>query len=238
MKGINVAIDGPAGSGKSTIAKMLAKKMNMVYVDTGAMYRAIGYYTYQNCGLEFDFSKAFTQDELNKVYQFIRSHLDQIQISICYEEDEQHIILNEKDVSSVIRSSEIGNMASIISADAKVREFLVKQQQLLAEKVAVVMDGRDIGTHVLPDAPVKVFLTADSAVRARRRFDQLVEKGEAPDYETLKREIEERDYRDMNRENAPLVQAEDAVLLDSSTMTIEEVVDAVYRLIKEVNECK
>ncbi len=220
MKNINIAIDGPAGAGKSTIAKALAKSRNMVYVDTGAMYRAIGLYISRR-GIN-------GEDEAAVV-----GELDNIQVSIAYENGEQVVYLNGENVNGLIRTPEAGNMASAVSAHRKVREKMVALQQKLAKTTSVVMDGRDIGTVVLPDAEVKIYLTASSAVRARRRYDELVAKGMECDLATLQKEIEERDYRDMNREVTPLRQAEDAVLLDTSDLNIEEVVAAMQQIIAE-----
>lgn len=220
MKTINIAIDGPAGAGKSTIAKNLAKDRNMVYVDTGAMYRAIGLYCSRK-GIAGD-------DEAT-----IISELDNINVSIAYENGEQVVYLNGENVNGLIRTPEAGNMASAVSVFGKVREKMVELQQNLAKTTSVVMDGRDIGTVVLPNAEVKIYLTASSEVRAKRRFDELVAKGMECDLATLQKEIEERDYRDMNREVSPLKKAEDAVELDTSYMTIPEVVDAMQKIVAE-----
>lgn len=220
MQKINIAIDGPAGAGKSTIAKSLAKSRNMVYVDTGAMYRAIGLYCSRK-GIAGDDEKA------------IVAELNHINVSLAYENGEQVVYLNGENVNGLIRTPEAGNMASAVSVYAKVREKMVELQQNLASTTSVVMDGRDIGTVVLPKAEVKIYLTASSAVRAKRRFDELVAKGMECNLETLQKEIEERDYRDMNREVSPLRQAEDAVLLDTSDLTIEEVVEAMQNIIAE-----
>lgn len=229
MSNFSVAIDGPAGAGKSTIAKQLAKKLSYIYIDTGAMYRAIGFYVYSHVFKDNSF-------EINEVTQrrievFLDQHLSDLKVSIDYIGDEQHIFLNEEDITFKIRTQEMGTMASVVSAIKSVREYLVYEQQMLASKTSVVMDGRDIGTHVLPNAQVKVYLTASSEIRARRRYNELIEKGMSPDFDQLKSEIEERDYRDMNREFAPLRQADDAVVIDSSTMTISEVVDCIYTLV-------
>lgn len=220
MKKINIAIDGPAGAGKSTIAKALAKDRNMVYIDTGAMYRAIGLYCSRK-GIAGD-------DEAT-----VEKELENIDVSIAYENGEQIVYLNGENVNGLIRTPEAGNMASAVSVFPKVRTKMVELQQGLAATTSVVMDGRDIGTVVLPNAEVKIYLTASAAVRAKRRYDELVEKGMECDLATLQREIEERDYRDMNRETSPLRQAEDAVLLDTSDLNIEEVVAAMQKIIKE-----
>ena len=220
MKKINIAIDGPAGAGKSTIAKALAKSRNMVYVDTGAMYRAIGLYCSRK-GISGD-------DEAT-----IIGELNNINVSLAYENGEQVVYLNGENVNGFIRTPEAGNMASAVSVYSKVRAKMVKLQQALAETTSVVMDGRDIGTVVLPKAEVKIYLTASSAVRAKRRYDELVAKGMECDLVQLQKEIEERDYRDMNREVSPLRQAEDAVLLDTSDLSIEEVVEKMQQIIAE-----
>ena len=220
MKKINIAIDGPAGAGKSTIAKNLAKERNMVYVDTGAMYRTIGLYCTRK--------EIAGDDEATIV-----SELDNINVSLAYENGEQVIYLNGENVNAFIRTPEAGVMASAVSRFGKVRERMVELQQNLAKTTSVVMDGRDIGTVVLPDAEVKIYLTASSEVRAKRRYDELVAKGMECDLATLQKEIEERDYRDMNREVSPLKKAEDAVELDTSDMTIAEVVEAMQKIVAE-----
>ena len=220
MKKINIAIDGPAGAGKSTIAKALAKDRNMVYVDTGAMYRAIGLYCSR---------KGIAGDDETAVV----SELDNIKVSLAYENGEQVVYLNGENVNGLIRTPEAGNMASAVSVFPKVRSKMVELQQGLAATTSVVMDGRDIGTVVLPNAEVKIYLTASSEVRAKRRFDELVAKGMECDLAQLQKEIEERDYRDMNREVSPLKKAEDAVELDTSYMTIPEVIEAMQKIIAE-----
>lgn len=220
VRKINIAIDGPAGAGKSTIAKALAKSRNMVYVDTGAMYRAIGLYCSRK-GIAGDDEAA------------IISELDNIQVSLAYENGEQVVYLNGENVNGFIRTPEAGTMASAVSVYQKVRTKMVELQQALAEKTSVVMDGRDIGTVVLPKAEVKIYLTASSAVRAKRRYDELVAKGMECNLAQLQKEIEERDYRDMTREVSPLKKAEDAVELDTSDLSIEEVVEAMQRIVAE-----
>jgi cytidylate kinase len=212
-----IAIDGPAGAGKSTIAKRVAKLKEFIYVDTGAMYRAMAYYLLTQ--------KVLPQDD--KAIEEVCTGAD---ITIRYENGEQVVLLNGENVNGVIRSEEVGNMASLSSPNPKVRERLTQLQKELAAKNNVVMDGRDIGTCVLPGADVKVYLTASSAVRAKRRFDELTAKGIACDIDKIEEDIIIRDRQDMTREIAPLKQAEDAVLIDSSYMTIEEVVDAILAL--------
>ncbi len=218
MKEINIAIDGPAGAGKSTIAKALAKKLNVVYVDTGAMYRAIGLYFSR---------KQVAKDDIETVER----ECENIDVSIGYENGEQVVYLNGENVNGLIRTPEAGMMASAFSMHKKVREKMVELQQALAKKTSVVMDGRDIGTVVLPDAKVKVYLTASSSVRAKRRYDELVQKGIDCDLEQLKKEIEERDYQDMTREVSPLKKAEDAIELDTSDLSIEEVIRKIQDIV-------
>ena len=214
---MNVAIDGPAGAGKSTIAKAIAKQLGYVYVDTGAMYRAMALYF-----LRSNISK---DDEAK-----ISSVVDEISVSIKYEDGAQHVILNGEDVTGLIRTEEVGNMASATSVYGPVRTKLVALQQELAKTTDVIMDGRDIGTVVLPNADVKVFLTASVECRAKRRYDELVAKGQDADFDQIAKDIEERDYRDSHREISPLKQAEDAILVDSSNMTIDEVVNTIINL--------
>ena len=209
-----IAIDGPAGAGKSTIAKKVAKELSFIYVDTGAMYRAMGLYFLRK-GIVPENAAA------------IEAACDEIQVSIRYENGEQQVLLNGENVSAEIRKEEVGNMASKTSVNGKVREKLVALQRELAKKENVVMDGRDIGTQVLPDATAKIYLTASSAERARRRYLELQQKGTPGVLEEIEADIIERDHRDMTREISPLRQAKDAVLVDASHMTIDEVAAAV-----------
>lgn len=214
----NVAVDGPAGAGKSTVAKAVAAEKKFIYVDTGAMYRAMALYFLRQ-GIDGTDEAAVSEAAGNA------------EISIVYEDGVQQVILNGENVSGLIRTEEVGNMASMTSKYMPVREKLVELQKALAKKADVVMDGRDIGTCVLPDADVKVYLTASSLVRAKRRYKELKEKGVACDLATIEQDIIDRDYQDMHREHSPLVQAEDAVYLDSSDMTLREVVDFIENLI-------
>ena len=213
----NVAIDGPAGAGKSTIAKRIARKLGYIYVDTGAMYRAMAYYLIQN---QVD---AADQEAIAAACQ----HAD---ISICYQDGEQVVLLNGENVNAYLRTEAVGNMASVSSVVPEVRKKLVELQQKLARETDVVMDGRVIGTVVLPDADVKVYLTASVETRAKRRFLELQEKGEPADLAKIAADIEDRDYRDMHRDISPLRQAEDATLVDSSDMTIDQVVERILEL--------
>lgn len=213
----NIAIDGPAGAGKSTIAKIVAKKMNYIYVDTGAMYRAMALYLIRQ-GVDKNDSTA------------LERACEQADISIDYVNGEQQVLLMGENVNGLIRTEEVGNMASVSSANLKVREKLVSLQQKLASEKSVVMDGRDIGTVVLPDAGCKIYLTASSKVRAKRRFDELTAKGETCDIDKIEADIIDRDHRDMTRANSPLKQADDAVLVDSSDMTVEEVATRIMEI--------
>ena len=215
---INVAIDGPAGAGKSTIAKLIAKKMGYIYVDTGAMYRAMALYFIRN---------GIKAEDTQKVSEKCKD----ADISIAYRDGEQVVLLDDENVNGLIRTEEVGNMASATSANKNFRQKLVELQKKLAANSDVVMDGRDIGTVVLPNADVKIYLTASSSVRAKRRYDELIAKGEKADLTTIEADIIERDNRDMTREISPLRQADDAVLVDSSYMTIDEVVQTVVDLI-------
>lgn len=215
-----IAIDGPAGAGKSTIARRVAKEKGFIYVDTGAMYRAMAYYL-----LTKKVDPADTEA--------IGKSCQDADISICYENGEQVVLLNGENVNGMIRSEEVGNMASASSPNPIVRERLTLLQKELARKNNVVMDGRDIGTCVLPGADVKVFLTASVKVRAGRRFDELNAKGISCDIEQIEADIIRRDEQDMTRKIAPLKQAEDAVLVDSSDMTIDEVVHVILDLCSE-----
>ncbi len=211
---IAIAIDGPAGAGKSTIAKLIAKKKGYIYVDTGAMYRAMALYLIE---------QGIGADDQQRISEAVPG----VDVTITYENGEQVVWLNGRNVNGLIRTEEVGKMASASSGNKEVRRKLVELQQALARKESVVMDGRDIGTCVLPDADVKVYLTADSHVRAVRRYEELQAKGQDCDLETIEKDIIDRDYQDMHRDISPLRQAEDAVLLDSSHMTIEEVAQAI-----------
>lgn len=213
----NIAIDGPAGAGKSTIAKTLAKELGFVYVDTGAMYRAMAYFFLQK-GIDKD-------DEAG-----ITAAVDGADVTIRYEDGAQQVLLNGENITGSLRTEQVGNMASATSIYPAVRTKLVALQQKLAKTTDVIMDGRDIGTCVLPDAQVKIYLTASVETRAARRYKELIEKGESADLEKIAADIEERDYRDMHREMSPLRQAEDAVLVDSSEMSIDEVVAVIREI--------
>ncbi len=216
----NIAIDGPAGAGKSTIAKKLAKELSFIYVDTGAMYRAMALYFIRN-GIDDADADA------------IARACENVDITIVYRNGEQCVLLNGEDVNGLIRSEEVGNMASNTSVYPPVRAKLTALQQKLAATSNIIMDGRDIGTCVLPHAQVKIYLTASVDTRAKRRYDELLKKGTQADLAQIKKDIAERDARDMNREIAPLKQAEDAVLVDSSEMDIDEVVAAVLAIYKK-----
>ena len=215
--GYNVAIDGPAGAGKSTIAKLVAKEKGFIYVDTGAMYRGLAIH-FLNQGIQ--------ADETEKVIKACRD----AEVTIRYENGIQQVYLNGANITSRLRDEEVGNMASMTSANPEVRAKLLELQQNLARTQNVIMDGRDIGTCVLPNADVKIFLTASVETRAKRRYDELMAKGVPCNLDEIESDIRERDYRDMTREIAPLKQAEDAVKVDSSYMTIPEVVDKIVEL--------
>lgn len=218
-----IAIDGPAGAGKSTIAKAVSKKLNSIYVDTGAMYRSIALFMIRN-----NVSKEDTTS--------IAAKCKDADVTINYEGGVQNVILNGENVNGLIRTEEVGNMASVVSAVPEVRAHLLQLQRNLAASTDVVMDGRDIGTTVLPDANLKVYLTASSKVRAKRRYDELTAKGESCDIDVIEKDIIDRDHRDMTREISPLKQADDAVLVDSSDMTIEEVENKIIELAKEAGK--
>ena len=217
---INIAIDGPAGAGKSTIAKAVAKELEFIYVDTGAMYRAMALYLIR---------KGILPEEKERMEEACEN----AEISIVYENGAQQVILDGENVTEYLRQEEVGNMASVSSANPKIREKLVQLQRVLASKENEVMDGRDIGTCVLPHADVKVYLTASAHTRALRRCKELEEKGIDCVLEEVEADINDRDYRDMHRDISPLKQAEDAILLDSSNMNIIEVKDSIIRLYKE-----
>ena len=218
--GTNIAIDGPAGAGKSTIARRVAKELEFIYVDTGAMYRAMALYLLRN--------RISPMDK-----QAMESACQDVHISIAYENGEQQVLLDGENVTSQLRTEAVGNMASVSAANERVREKLVELQQSMAQTADVVMDGRDIGTKVLPQAQVKIYLTASAHTRALRRHRELSEKGIACDLSEIEEDIIQRDERDMNREISPLRQAEDAVLVDSSNLGIEEVVQQILGIYRE-----
>ncbi len=210
----NIAIDGPAGAGKSTIAKAVAKKMKLIYVDTGSMYRALALFMLRE--------KVDLQDT-----ESIIKKCGEADVTIRYEDGVQVVLLNGENVNAFLRTEEVGNAASTISPIPEVRKKLVELQRKLASESDCIMDGRDIGTCVLPEAQVKIYLTASSEVRAKRRYDELSAKGVSCDLNQIKADIEERDYRDMHRELSPLKQAPDAILVDTSDMSIEQVIEKI-----------
>ncbi len=223
---IAIAIDGPAGAGKSTIAKAAANALGYIYVDTGAMYRALGLFAIRN-GVAPD-----DKDAVNEL-------LKKAEVSLARnEKKEQLIILNGEDVSSLIRTEQVSMAASKISAIPEVRAFLLSLQRDMAKKNNVIMDGRDIGTVVLPDAKVKIFLTASAEIRAKRRYDELVLKGEDVKYEDVLADVIKRDHNDMNREIAPLKPAEDGVIVDTSDIDLQQSIDLLIKTIEENIECK
>ena len=215
--GYSIAIDGPAGAGKSTVAKLVAKEKGFAYVDTGAMYRGLAVHFLQ---------EGILPEETDK----IAASCKDAEVNIAYEGGVQQIYLNGRNITAKLREEAVGNMASVSSAIPQVRAKLLEVQRTLAREKDVVMDGRDIGTNVLPNADVKVYLTASIDTRAKRRYDELTEKGIPCVYEEIAADIAERDKRDMEREIAPLRQAADAVLVDSSDMTISQVVQAILEL--------
>lgn len=216
----NIAIDGPAGAGKSTIAKQIAKKLSFIYVDTGAMYRAMALFMLRN---------GISGNDTEK----IEKECENVDITISYIEGEQQVLLNGENVTALLREEQVGNMASSVAKIGVVRTKLVSLQQKLAKEADVIMDGRDIGTCVLPNADAKIYLTATSKERAKRRFEELKAKNSACDIDEIERDIIARDEQDMNREVSPLKQAEDAVLVDSSNMGIEQVVETIIEIFKE-----
>ena len=221
MKTISVAIDGPAGAGKSTIARKLASELGFRYVDTGAIYRTVAYF--------MDLWGVSPKDA-----DGVNRYIDELTVGIEYDENGlQHMMMNGMDVTDDIRTQEISQKASLISAHACVREVLLDMQRDVAAQNNVIMDGRDIGTVVLPKATVKIFLTASAEVRAKRRCDELTAKGQKAKYETILKQIQQRDYQDTHREIAPLKMARDSIKVDTSEMTIEEVVEAIRTIVRE-----
>ncbi len=220
---IRVAIDGPAGAGKSTIAKAAAKKLGFIYVDTGALYRSIGLYCVRG-GINTKDASA------------VEAVLPEITVELKYENSEQAVILNGENVNGHIRTEEVSMAASNVSAIPSVREYLLDMQRNMAKENSVIMDGRDIATVVLPFAEVKIFLTASPEIRARRRVDQLLEKGIKADYEKVLYEVNERDYNDSHREIAPLKPSEESVIVDTSDLTLEESIDRIFKIITENKE--
>lgn len=218
--GINVAIDGPSGAGKSTLARKLAEKLNFIYVDTGALYRTVGLYMFRH-----EISPEDTEGVLEA--------LKEIEVGLRFINGEQHVYLNGEDVSADIRLHEVSQYASLVSAIPAVRQFLFDTQRKLASENDVIMDGRDIGTVVLPDAEVKIFLTASAEVRARRRYNELLERGQDVDFDQILADVNRRDEQDMNRPVAPLKPAEDSVLVDTSDCSFDESLALLYKTIKE-----
>ena len=217
---INIAIDGPAGAGKSTIAKTASKELGYIYVDTGALYRTVGL-------------NALRQGKNTKSAEEVVPTLEGLEISLRFVNGEQRVFLGNEDVSEAIRQNEVSMAASNVSAIPAVREFLFDLQRDIAKKNNCIMDGRDIGTVVLPDAKIKIYLTASAEARADRRFKELTEKGQDVNYDKILEEIKARDYQDMNREIAPLKQAEDAVLVDTTELNLEEAIEYMLKTIKE-----
>lgn len=226
MMGINVAIDGPSGAGKSTLSRKLAEKLNFIYVDTGALYRTVGLYIFRN-GID------------PKDAESVTAVLPKISVGLKFINGEQHVYLNEEDVSAEIRIHEVSQYASLVSAIPAVRQFLFETQRKLAAEHDVIMDGRDIGTVVLPQADVKIFLTASAEVRARRRYEELLQRGQTVVYEQILEDVNRRDEQDMNRPVAPLKPAEDSVIVDNSGCTFNESLALLYKTVKErLNEQK
>ena len=220
-KTYSIAIDGPAGAGKSTIARRLAKDLGFYYVDTGAIYRTVAYF--------MDLLGISPKD-----VDGVERYIDELTVSIEYDEDGvQHMIMNGMDVTDDIRTQEISQKASLVSAHSVVRDVLLDMQRDVAKRHNVIMDGRDIGTVVLPRANVKIFLTADPEVRAKRRYEELIAKGQKADLPQILKEIQQRDYQDTHRAIAPLKQAKDAVQVDTSALDIEGVLDAIKAIVKE-----
>ena len=218
MKTVNIAIDGPAGAGKSTIAKMVSKELGYIYVDTGALYRTIALYLTENDIADEDIDEA---------------SLEKADVSLRFIDGAQRVFLGDRDVSDMIRTPEISMAASRTSAIPAVRAYLFETQQKIARENNVIMDGRDIGTVVLPDADVKIFLTASAEERANRRYKELLEKPDCPTYQEILDDIIKRDYQDMHRKTAPLKQAEDAVLVDTTKLNLEESAAAIIKVIKD-----
>ncbi len=223
MRTLNVAIDGPAGAGKSTIAKRVAKDLQLIYVDTGAMYRAVALYLLRE------------KTDIHNAEEVAEKCLG-ADVAIRYEDGQQVVFLNGENVNGFLRTEEVGNAASVTSAIPAVRAHLLQLQKNLAASSDCLMDGRDIGTVVLPDAQVKIYLTASVEERARRRFEELKAKGEEPDFDKIKADIEQRDYQDMHRDISPLRQADDAIVVDTTHMTIEEVAEHIESLCRAVNQ--
>lgn len=214
---INIAIDGPAGAGKSTIAKMVSAKLGYIYVDTGALYRAIALYIKENAIADEDIEKSLADAD----------------VSLRFVDGAQRVYLGDRDVSGLIRTNEISMEASRTSSIPAVRAYLFETQQKIARENNIIMDGRDIGTVILPNADVKIFLTASAEERANRRFKEFSEKPDCPPYEVILKDIIQRDYQDMNRETSPLRQAEDAILVDTTSLNLEESAEEILRIIRE-----
>ncbi len=225
-KNINIAIDGPGGAGKSTIAKAVAAKKGLIYLDTGAMYRSLALYAIRG---GVDFSSTISDEDRVRINEMLKT----FSLDVKYIDGAQHMFVNGEDVTGLIRTPEVSMGASRVSALPEVRERLVEMQREIGRSADIIMDGRDIGTHVLKDATVKIFLTASAEARAKRRYDELVAKGSDVSYDAVYQELVERDRNDMTRAASPLVQAEDAILLDTTNMGLEEAIAAVIRIVEE-----
>lgn len=223
LSNLTVAIDGPASSGKSTVAKKIAEDLGLIYVDTGAMYRSLTYLALKN-NIDIHDEKALVEVLEHTIIHFKRT------------EEGQLVFIDKEDVTSAIRQNDVSNAVSDVSAHPSVRKELVSRQQKMAEKHGVIMDGRDIGTVVLPKADVKIFMVASVEERAKRRHNENIQKGIPSDFEQLKKEIAERDYKDSNREVSPLKQAEDAILIDTTKLTIQEVIEKIKKIIQGICE--
>ena len=219
-KVFSIAIDGPCGAGKSSVSDDVAEKLDIMHLDSGAMYRAVGLYMLRN-GVDV------------KDIAAVEARMDEVEVDVKYENGDQKTYLMGEDVSSLIRTQEVGDAASAVSKGAYVRRKMVERQQALSKGVSLLVDGRDAGTCILPEATLKIFLTADVRERAQRRYDERIRKGEACDYDEVLKECIERDHNDMTRAVSPLIQAEDAVVVDSTHMTQAEVVDRIVALLKE-----
>lgn len=222
---MKIALDGPSGAGKSTVAKAVAKRLGIVYVDTGALYRSIGLYVQR---------KGVAKDDSEKIIPM----LDEIKLDLVFQNNTQSVILNGEDVSGLIRTGEIAMFASAVSAIPEVRAFLLETQRKIARENSVIMDGRDIGTVILPDAEVKIFLVASAEARAERRYKELIEKGEDCTFESVLKDIKERDNNDSTRKVAPAIPAEDAIFLDNSELDAEQTIDKVIEIIEEKTKKK
>lgn len=230
-----IAVDGPAGAGKSTLAKQVAQRLNITYIDSGATYRGISYYIYQQIRTDYSVNRELEQNQvaMERIWQIVENELEQLELDVAYKDEICRIYINQQDVTDSIRTEEISILASIISTNPKVRQFLVERQRRISQAKSVIMDGRDIATVVFPQADYKFYITAQVEKRAQRRYQQLIQAGQLADLKDIVKDIQNRDYRDMNREHSPLRKDEQAVVIDTTNQTVSQAVAQMLEVIAQ-----